>query len=252
MVDLKRLADGLPLEQSAAALRLSANKAFSPDSFEMEVAAACFGGTRQSDQNGWSPMTLWVAMRQGDVYALCPLLPKKWSPPPTLIASLSVSIVSDFKLAKDDESVSEKRRRALQQQFEWIADIDNQDPLEQSTGAEYDSATMVYSRPDKPGTVPSLQGPFQLESVPDEDDEGGETLLTDIHAIGAKLDSEELFTGEDPEQLLESHPFEHLSLGVVYLLTNAGRVHVLLDVDGVDGQWVGQKEVRETLNRAGQ
>lgn len=66
-IDLKKLADGTNVDQDFSASVSATSKAFSPDSFEMEVAAASFA-TKGS--GGWNPMTLWVAMREGDVYAL--------------------------------------------------------------------------------------------------------------------------------------------------------------------------------------
>lgn len=240
-VDLKRLADGLPPDQTPAAAKLSTNRGFSPDSVEMEAAAACFGGGRSKDQVGWAPMTLWIAMREGDVYALCPLLPVKWSPPSTLLPSLSVLIELNRSLAENDTS---DRSQIIDKQLEWMGDINNQDPLVKMSGLGSELETMVYTRPDKPGHVPRLQGPFILDLMPDDDDdENADILLTDIYAVGARLDVEELFNDEDERPELEVQDSECLSMSVICLLTNAGRVHVLLDVEGVEGQWISGEEV---------
>lgn len=243
VVDLKRLADGLPPDQNLAQSKLSANKGFSPDSFEMEVAAACFGGLHSEDQYAWAPMTLWIAMREGDVYALCPLLPAKWSPPSTLIPSLSVSITSNITSSQKDPSASKDRRTTLQKQLQWIRNIDGQEPLMKSPDLESGLETVIYSRPEKPGPLPRLQGPFQLDLLPEEDEPEVDTLLTDIYAVGAKLDSEQSYTDEDAEPDLGLDDPERLSMGVLCLLTNKGRAHVVLDVEGVEGQWLSEKEV---------
>src|SRR3569833_2253590 len=42
-IDLKKLADGTWLDQDFSASARTTNKSFSQDSFDMEVAAACFG-----------------------------------------------------------------------------------------------------------------------------------------------------------------------------------------------------------------
>ncbi|KAI9780795.1 MAG: hypothetical protein M1816_002667 [Peltula sp. TS41687] len=236
LVDLKRLADGLPPDQSLAASKLCANKGFSPDSFEMEVAAACFGGGRSADQNGWAPMTLWIAMREGDVYALCPLLPFKWSPPSRLLPSLSLSL----ELNEDDNP---KRRQVVEEQRKWIEDINNHDPLVKPSGLGSETKTLIYTRSEKPGHIPSLQGPFELDLMPeDEDDEDVEVLLTDIYVKGAKLEPEEVFNDDDEEVAIGLQGSERLSVGVICLSTNTGRVHVLLDVEGVRGRWVSGQE----------
>ena len=231
-IDLKKLADGMTLDQDFSASASINNTNFSPDSFEMEVAAACFP-ERGSD--GWSPMTLWVAMTEGDVYSLCPLLPARWAPPPTLIPSLSVSIVSKVAAIEDDPNVSEFSKLLAQQQLEWMGDIDKQEPHVIDTGIG-EPLTEVYSRPSKPGAVPRLQGPFELIADPEGDELNG--LLTDIHVIGKKIDADELMTGEEEDLDLSEGDREGLSLSVVCLLSSSGQVRILLDLDGVEAQWL--------------
>lgn len=238
-IDLKRLADGLPQEADLGSSRIPTNKGFSLDSIEMEVAAACFGASPSGEQEGWAPMTLWVAMREGDVYALCPLLPTKWSPTSTLIPSLSVSIVSNAGLAKEDPSTSDAKREMLAQQLEWISDIDNQDPVMRPVGPDAEEDGMVYSRPAKPEAIPKLQGPFELLSKFEDNRE----LLTDIYAVGSRSDYEDILHDEDESAYGDTEP-EGLSIGVICLLTSKSRVHVLLDLEGIEGQWFSNAEVR--------
>jgi nucleoporin NUP82 len=235
-IDLRKLADGTSLDQNFGASVSGMNKAFSPDSVEMEVASACFGGR---GSGGWSPMTLWVAMRQGDVYALCPLLPEKWSPPPMLIPSLSVSIVAKVAAMEDDPEVSEKDRLLSQQQLAWMSDLDKQTPtISEALPAE--SPADIYTRPLKPGKIPKLQGPFQFELSADESDNELDVLLTDIYVIGAKINAEELMLGEDEDLELSDIEQEGLSMNVICLLSTSGRVTVCLDMEDVQAQWLPQ------------
>ncbi|KKF95671.1 Nucleoporin nup82 [Ceratocystis platani] len=221
-IDLKKLADGVALDQNFSASVSATNTGFSPDSFEMEVAAACFS-SRQS--GGWSPFTLWIAMREGDVYALCPLLPQKWSAPPALIPSLSVSIVEKLGTIEDDAETSEYERLLAQQQLAWMAEIDSQEPqlVEASPG---DPVIEVFTRPSKPGSCPRLQGPFDIcADLKDQDDIDCE--YTDIMVIGPKIDSEELMYGEDVDLVTEGTEHEGLSLSIVCLLSTGGQVKCL-------------------------
>lgn len=231
-IDLKKLADGTSLDQDFSASAFGMNKGFSPDSFEMEVASACFASR---GSGGWSPMTLWVAMGGGDVYALCPLLPERWAPPPTLIPSLSVSIVAKVASLEDDPEVSEQSKLLSQQQLAWMSDLDKQDPMiiEAPIGQP---PTEIYTRPVKPGKIPKLQGPFEFELAPEESEDELDTMLTDIFVIGSKLDAEELMSGEDED--LEDTYQEGLSAGVICLLSSSGRVTICLDLDGVEAQWL--------------
>lgn len=242
-VDLKKLADGVSADQDFGA---SVASKFSPDAFEMEVASACFAGR---GSGGWSPMTLWLAMREGDVYALCPLLPEKWSPPPTLIPSLSISIVSNIAAIEDDPIVAQASKLLAQQQLDWMTDIDSQDPA-QVPGSLGEPPIEVYTRPSRPGKVPRLQGPFDFEMAPqdgndkdgnDEDDQ----LFSDIYVIGPKLDAEELMDGEEDDELeLDEFDKEGCSMSVICLLTTRGRLSICLDLVGIEAQWLPRSNSR--------
>jgi nucleoporin NUP82 len=229
-IDLKKLADGTSLDQDFSASTSTTNAGFSPDSFDMEVASASFGDRLSG---GWSPMTLWIAMRGGDVYALCPLLPQKWAPPPTLVPSLSVSIVAKVAATEDDNSISAEARLLAQQQLDWMADLDNQDAriVEGPVG---EPPLEVYSRPSRPGMVPKLQGPFNLDLAP-EDEQDDDVELTDIYVIGEKISTADLMNGEEDDLEIDQ---EGLSMSVICLLSTSGRVKVCLDLDGVEAQWL--------------
>ncbi|KAF6803494.1 nuclear pore complex protein An-Nup82 [Colletotrichum sojae] len=232
-IDLKKLVDGTTLDQDFTASTATTNASFSQYSLEMQVASACFAGR---GSGGWSSMTLWVAMREGDVYALCPLLPQKWAPPPTLIPSLSVSIVSKVAALEDDPAVSERDRLLAQQQLEWMGDLDNQEPQIIDT-APGEQPVEVYTRPARPGVVPRLQGPFEFDADPESDDTL-DNLLTDILVIGKKIEIEDLMMGEEDDLDFDDGDQEGLSLSVICLLATTGQVRVFLDLDGVEAQWL--------------
>jgi nucleoporin NUP82 len=232
-IDLKKLADGTNLDQDFTASTSVTNKGFSPDSFEMQVAAASFS---TQGAGGWNPMTLWIAMREGDVYALCPLLPQRWSPPPTLIPSLSVSVVTTVASIEDDPEVSEHEKLLVQQQLEWMGELDSQEPtLVEGPPGEPD--TEIYNRPSRPGVVPRLQGPFELQSDPETTDDL-DTSITDILVIGKKTETEELMDGEDDDIEVKGGDHEGLSMAVICLLSTSGQVRVYLDIEGVKAQWL--------------
>ncbi|EMT70233.1 Nucleoporin nup82 [Fusarium odoratissimum] len=235
-VDLKKLVDGTTLDQDFSASAAATNTAFSPDSFEMEVAAASFS---TKGAGGWNPMTLWVAMREGDVYALCPLLPQKWAPPPTLIPSLSVSIVTTVASIEDDPDVGEQEKLLAQQQLEWMGELDSQEPTIME-GPIGEPVTEIYTRPTRPGIIPRLQGPFELQSDPDTGDEL-DTSVTDMLVIGKKTETEQLMMGEEEDLDMDDGDQEGLSLTVLCLLSTSGQVRVYLDLEGVQAQWLPPK-----------
>lgn len=234
-IDLKKLADGTTLDQDFSASTTTTNAGYSPDMFDMEVAAASFA---ERGSGLWSSMTLYIAMRSGDVYALCPLLPQLWAPPPTLIPSLSVSIVAKLAAIEDDPQVSAQEKLLAQQQLEWMSDIDNQEPriIQDSIG---DQPLEVYQRPTHPGLIPRLQGPFELEMSPDEDEQDDLDIeLSDIHVIGRKMDTDDLMADEDELLMLDENEQQGLSLTVICLLSTSGQVRVCLDMEGVEARWL--------------
>lgn len=234
-IDLKKLADGTTLDQDFSASTTTTNAGYSPDLFDMEVAAASFA---ERGSGLWSSMTLYIAMRSGDVYALCPLLPQLWAPPPTLIPSLSVSIVAKLAAIEDDPHISAQEKLLAQQQLDWMSDIDNQEPkiVQDSIG---DQPLEVYQRPTHPGLTPRLQGPFELEMSPDEDEQDDlDIQLSDIYVIGRKMDTEDLMADEDELLMLDENEQEGLSLTVICLLSTSGQVRICLDMEGVEAKWL--------------
>jgi nucleoporin NUP82 len=235
-IDLKKLVTGASEEDSFAPDKFGKNRSFSSDALGLEVAAACFGGRGLSDESAWSAMTLWLGMKGGDIYALCPLLPSKWQPSSTLLPSLSSTVVEKAPLHEDGDGLESRQHR---DQYEWIQDLDNQEPVPTKAHDISSPELEIYSRPSRPGPIPRLQGPFQMFSEEVDDD----LELSDIHVIAGKLNPEEYMSGDESgleADWLEEHG---ISGSVVCLLTRSGRVYVCLDLEGVEGQWLPRKKV---------
>ncbi|CAK7197437.1 hypothetical protein SEUCBS139899_000084 [Sporothrix eucalyptigena] len=244
-IDVKKLADGTWLDQDFGA-SVNTNTSYSPDLFDMEVAAACFG---PRSSGGWSSMTLYLAMLSGDVYALCPLLPKRFAPPPALIPSLSVAVVSNLAALEDDPSVTPRAKQLARQQLDWMTQIDNQEPtiVESASHSGSEPPAEIYTRPSNPSIVPRLQGPLEvdLDDVEsDDEDDSAIGELCDIFVIGEKVDTDFLTTDDDDadelnyEELIDSADQEGLSLPVICLVTTTGKLHICLDLVGVEAQWL--------------
>ncbi|KAI9808518.1 MAG: hypothetical protein M1827_007223 [Pycnora praestabilis] len=240
-IDLKKLVDGTSCEEDFGASSMGRNKGFSADSFEMEVASACFGGVGLDEENGWASMTLWIAMREGGIYALCPLLPAKWQPSATLVPSLSTSVVAKVVSQEHDSTVPTSEKTDCAQQYKWLTEIDQQDPSLATGESECAPQIEVYNRPEAPGPIPRLQGPFELEPDVEDSYDDFENLITDIYVMGAKIDEEALMLGEDTGSELDELARDSLSIAVICILTSSGRLHVCLDLDGVEGKWLPNK-----------
>ena len=236
-VDLKKLQYGRSADDDFSAAKLGTNRGFSLDALDMEVAAACFGGTGSPMESGWSSMTLWVAMVEGDVYALCPLLPSKWQPPLSLVPSLTTTIAAK-KGYLEGETPSADEQWQCDEQYEWLSEIDRQDPILVFEGLSTIHENPVYDRPLKPGPIPRLQGPFDV--LPEGIQEDLE--ISDIYVIASRLDLAELDDHDNDEEI-DDVTYEGLSSTIVSLLTRSGRLYICLDLDGVEAQWLPTKKV---------
>lgn len=233
-VDLRKLVDGTSSDQDFRPSGFGKNKGFSADIFDMEVSSACFAGSGNEKEDAWAPMTLWVAMRPGDLYALCPLLPSKWQAPSATIPSLSSAIIPKLTALEESPEDVEEELTACRQQYEWLREIDDQEFLETPPDSSTIQGADVFSRPANPSAIPRLQGPFRFDTGDEIDD----LDLCDILVIAAGLNVEDLMMGEEEELAVEASEQDKLSATVICLTSGSGRVHVCLELDGVTAQWL--------------
>ena len=240
-IDLRKLAYGSTEDQNYGPDGLGRNRRFSLDAVGLEVASACFGGIGMSDETPWSGMTLWVAMKDGDIYALCPLLPSKWQPSSTLIPALSASTV-EMAATQQVEAAPDFHQIQSRDQYHWTQSLDVQEPILIKGEREMSPDVEVYSRPEHPGPIPRLQGPFQMFS--EESDAILE--LADIYVIAGKLEPEELMSesDSDSEDYLED---PSIASAMVCLTTISGRIYVCLAPEDVEGQWLPRKKPSQPL-----
>lgn len=241
-IDLRKLDSATSQEDNVAPRKMGGNRGFSADMIDLEIASACFGGTGSSHESPWSAMTLWTVTVEGDVYALCPLLPARWQPTFTQIPALSaIADAQRSSFSLSDPPTANEDANIQEEQWSWLTDIDAQVPF--LAPRENDPAVQdtIYSRPDQPGPVPRLQGPFGLS-----DDPAYDFLdVSDINVIASKIDVEELMQGEDDDsEYGVQENFDGLSASVICLLTTDGRVHTFLNLEGVEGQWLPAKAPR--------
>jgi nucleoporin NUP82 len=235
-IDLKKLANATSDADPLGASIYGAPKGFSPDSFELEVASACFGDfPDQEGVHGWAPMTLWIAMVAGDLYALCPLLPKKWqlqesSGASTVVQTLATSINSSHAETEEDTQAPQIEVENAQKQLSWIYDILLGDPVEEKLPSG--DSVKVFSRPSSVSAYPQLQGPFSI--MPEVDD----FEISDLIVFSLKTFSESS----------EEEPAEGLPAAVVCLLTDTSKVHICLDLEGVVGRWLPSFSVGHNIH----
>lgn len=229
-LDLRKLANGASSSQDYSPSKYGTNVGFSPDQFEMEVASACFGGCGFADEGGWAPMTLWIAMKNGDVYALCPLLPSQWTISTNQISQLLATIENEDMNIQNDQNFREKNVVAAEQQSDWAADILRQQQ-EQEMDA-MDSDRYIYHRPFATTTVPALQGPYHVEPDPDVIFD-----VTDIFAVAPNLESQS-DESHHPNMLDEDSV---VPASMICIATGDGKVHICMDAEGTAPRWLADK-----------
>jgi len=230
-VDLRKLADGKSSDEDFEPDGFGKNRGFSVDEFDMEAAAACFGGRGLEHEDPWAAMTLWTTMTNGDVYALCPLLPSKWVPSSTTVPALATSAVSQIAILADKDIDSDEIR-AVNQRYQWVQELDDEEFL---PGANNGVQLVIHARPSNPSAIPRLQGPFELPVDLGSDD----AQISDILVIPANLDEDDIFSGEDDYETVggaKSLPFT-----VICLATTDNKLYAMLEMEGITGQWLPRK-----------
>ncbi|KAL9024933.1 MAG: hypothetical protein Q9196_006145 [Gyalolechia fulgens] len=240
-IDMRKLESATSQEDNIAPRPMGGNRGFSADMIDLEIASACFGGTGSPHESPWSAMTLWAVTTEGDVYALCPLLPSRWQPTSTQIPALSTIADAQRGSSSPDQPMAGEDLSMQEDQWTWLTDIDAQLPFLAPRENDITVQDTIYSRPDRPGPVPRLQGPLGLS------DNSSYSFLdvSDINVIASKIDVEELMQGEDDDSeygLQENS--DGLSADIICILTTDGRVHLFLNLDGVEGQWLPTKPPR--------
>ncbi|PSN72171.1 hypothetical protein BS50DRAFT_630245 [Corynespora cassiicola Philippines] len=232
-IDIQKLANATCEQDDLSASKYGAPKGFSPDSVELEVASACFGDfPEQEGVHGWAPLTLWIAMIGGDVYALCPLLPSKWqlfesTGATTFLQTLTSSVNINHAEIEEDEEAPDDVKEVAQKQLSWLSDILYQEPFKEQ---HHDGDSVkVFTRPGSVPAIPLLQGPFNIAPEVDEFE------LSDIVVYSLKT----FFEGTDEEAA------EGLPAAVICLLTDTCKVHICLDLEGVEGRWLPSVKYHE-------
>jgi nucleoporin NUP82 len=227
-IDLQKLVNAKDEKENLRASIFGAGKAFSPDTAYLEPVSATFGALGRAGENPWSSMTLWIAMRDGDIYALSPLLPSKFLAYPGMMSSLSRLLSAKTEEMDDDDAASPHAQYQLRQQGLWIQDLEDQDPFIDATSYEQGEVE-IYTRPSRPRPEPRLQGPIGLP-IDDID-------ISDLFVRNLRV-GEEPLEFETGELLEDEDDTEPMDISIVGVLGTNGVLYTFLDIDGVDPEWL--------------
>ncbi|KAG6832947.1 hypothetical protein H0H92_004831 [Tricholoma furcatifolium] len=198
------------------------NSIYATDNSEREIASFTLGKGRAD----WGPLTIYAVTKSGDIYSICPYMPRNASIPSSYIHSLEcfISAKQEF-LAQGTSTEARNLSTLYDYQHKYVTALIKQLP----PGTVFPSA----SRPvpiHPPTTIKSpaaRQGPFLLQPSPRtlEGSEGGDATDITYLSFDADLDDGESDGSET----------EHL--GVVVVAFQDGKVDICLDVEKVEARW---------------
>jgi len=186
---------------------------FAADLDAMEPASCCFGPGEQS----WRPLTLYILMRSGDIYALSPIVPSRWDAPQGYIQKLSLEITAEQSF---DGETTPEAKATNRHQTKWINEVLNQRQrivdAQTSFATPKGIAPTCLTRPTVVGPTPILQGPFLFQPAPPES------------------------MGDDIPAACDIFHLEAGSIGVVGIIYSNGKLDICLEEEPITAKWMSK------------
>ncbi|PCH41289.1 hypothetical protein WOLCODRAFT_100221 [Wolfiporia cocos MD-104 SS10] len=188
---------------------------------ECEAASFTLGKGRAD----WGPLSIYTIMKSGDIYAICPYMPRNAAIPSSYIHALEcfVAAKQEFLSRSQGEGTSSNTLASMyDHQHKYVNALLRQMP----PGTAFPSISRPVSihPPNTVKSPPVRQGPFLLQPSPRtlHGSEGGDA--TDIVYLAFGNDAEETDS-------------ETKRLGIVLAAFQDGRVDVYLDVEKIEARW---------------
>ncbi|KAK9476627.1 hypothetical protein V1514DRAFT_364391 [Lipomyces japonicus] len=183
------------------------------DTSALDASSICFG----SADYGMGEMLLYILTSDGDVYALCPFIPRRCAISRSSLYRLLEWVVAESKTTDTTTSQFEKFRK--RQQFNWVTDLvlqsedaSNLAGVSRRTNNYGELEELaVFDRPDLQKFSEKLQGPWSIRPYPKNLYKSGNA--TDI----VSLDSE--------------------NIGILLIAYSGGRVNIFLQDEPVGALW---------------
>ncbi|KDE05844.1 hypothetical protein MVLG_03787 [Microbotryum lychnidis-dioicae p1A1 Lamole] len=227
-----------------------------------KAVAMCLGG----GQADWGPLTLFGLMRNGDVVAICPFLPKKASLPASYIHALSSFVSTKVDYLNVTEPTSDSMALTLKnstptksaaaphlsslyaRQLQYVHQLVRQASRAGASSSNFESegididptiqdslkdhlVHLTAPRFGAGNATPKVQGPFLMQPEPIELDHGEdcelETLATDMMYLYY----------EPQDRMREGDKEVKIGLGVVGIAYLDGKVDLCLEVEKVEARW---------------
>lgn len=197
---------------NALAGRERQRTSFIPDPESFEPASCCFA----SGDLCWRPFSLYILMRGGDIYALCPIVPSRWVPSENYLHSLHRELSTQVDALEDFIDVTRSGKLALRQQAKWLEEVLNQEAARRSSSINRRDQEFYFTRPESVNPTPKLQGPFLLQPAPID------TSAEEVYACDI------IHTTSDP-------------VATISVVWSNANIDVFLEFEPIQARWVGKK-----------
>ncbi|KAK6501734.1 hypothetical protein TWF481_009561 [Arthrobotrys musiformis] len=153
---------------------------------DIEPTSICFGGVGSI----WSIFTLYILMRNGEIYSLCPFLPSKWMLDSDFLDELKFELQAHKEVRDSvDTTIPAADRHNSKQICYWIHEVSRlirvQNLANGHDELDEEPAGYILTKPALPDlTAPLLQGPYLLQPAP-EDNFDESIFASDIVRVGA-------------------------------------------------------------------
>ncbi|KAF4619426.1 hypothetical protein D9613_005509 [Agrocybe pediades] len=205
------------------------NSYMAEDDSEREVTSFTLG----KGQADWGPLTVYALMKSGDIYAMCPYMPRNASIPSSYIHSLDCFISAKQEYLQETAVTAKSLSPIYDYQRKYVTSLVKQ--LPPGTAFPATSKKVSMHPPTTINAAPLRQGPFLLQPSPltIEGGEGGDA--TDIVYLAFGMDD----VGPDDDRRDTQH------LGALLVSYQDGKVDFFLDVEKVEARW----ESKQVSNR---
>eukprot|EP00833_Pecoramyces_ruminatium_P008671 jgi/Orpsp1_1/1182703/evm.model.c7180000082318.1 len=191
-------------------------RSISGNSEEMETVSFAFGSGED-----WEIFTIYVLMKNGDVYAICPFLPSKSTVKKSLLENLSLSIEQRWKESDPEDMIIDQQYRL---QRCWISTVlQNLKPIK-SDSDENEEVIINGNISRFKDIHPVIQGPFLLQPAPIEFDPD----KFDFDNIASSIIS------------LKTEPFS-----IILIAYTNGKIDVCLNVAPVEALWMSNNDTAQ-------
>ncbi|WAQ81583.1 hypothetical protein PtA15_1A925 [Puccinia triticina] len=206
------------------------------------AVSICFG----AGTGDWGPLTLYAIMLNGDMYAICPYLPKNAVIPlsyrNSLLFFLTAKLESIYTTAGTGKKLMDIQG-PLEQSLDYLNSLSDvpDEPIdeldsEEEHGPEEGAKRNRRKERFKALVTPLRQGPFLLTPSPIETNENEEETVSDLlHFRYSALSS----TRQRNSAAAEPNPADPNNAGVgVFVIAYQSRLDVCIEVEKIEPRWV--------------